>query len=133
VTPWPIVAAGEGTALGRLGRDGVRSLLSRAAAFASPASYEPFGLGIVEAARSGCALVVAGIPSLLEVWGDAALFVRPDDDAALGAALRLVACDEELRVELAERARRRSVRYSVERMAAGYAGVYERVLARVPA
>jgi glycosyltransferase involved in cell wall biosynthesis len=129
---WPVVTAGEGTAIGRLDRDGVRSLLARAAVFASPALYEPFGLGILEAARSGCALVLGDIPSLREVWGDAAVFAPPADDA-LAAALRVVTRDEELRAELAERARRRAERYTVERMAAGYTALYERLAAAVPA
>jgi glycosyltransferase involved in cell wall biosynthesis len=130
---WPIVTAGEGTPLGRLDRDEVRALLARASVFAAPAKYEPFGLGILEAARSGCALVLGDIPSLREVWGDAAVFAAPDDDEAIAAALRLVARDEELRLELAERARRRAARYSVDAMAAGYTRVYERVLSAVAA
>jgi glycogen synthase len=132
-SPWPILTAGDGTARGRVGRDEVRALLARAAAFAAPARYEPFGLGILEAALSGCALVLGDIPSLREVWGDAALFAPPDDDEVFAAALRLVACDEELRLELAQLARRRASRYTAERMAAGYRTLYARELARVPA
>jgi glycogen synthase len=132
-SPWPVVTAGDGTTLGRLGRADVAALLARAAVFASPAKYEPFGLGILEAARSGCALVLGDVPSLREVWGEAAVFADPGDDDALAAALRLVTCDGELRLELAERARRRAARYTVEAMAAGYARVYERVSAAVAA
>jgi glycosyltransferase involved in cell wall biosynthesis len=132
-SPWPVLTAGDGTALGRLGREEVRTLLARAAVFAAPARYEPFGLAILEAARSGCALVLGDIPSLREVWGEAAVFAAPVDDDALAAALRLVACDADLRLELGERARRRAARYTVEAMAAGYAGVYARVLSAVPA
>jgi glycosyltransferase involved in cell wall biosynthesis len=131
--PWPLVAAGDGTALGRLDRAQVQSLLGRAAVFVAPALYEPFGLGILEAARSGCALVLGDIPSLRELWCEAALFAPPDDDEAVAAAVRLVTCDAELRAELAERARRRAARYSVEAMAAGYARVYESVLSAVAA
>jgi glycogen(starch) synthase len=131
--PWPILTAGEGSALGRLQPRAVHRLLARASVFASPVRYEPFGLAIVEAARSGCALVLGDIPSLREVWGDAALFTPPDDDDSLAAALRLVIRDSELRQELSERARRRSTRYTVERMADGYSSIYERVRAPVPA
>jgi glycosyltransferase involved in cell wall biosynthesis len=132
-SPWPVVTGGEGTALGRLARHDVRALLARAAVFVSPARYEPFGLGILEAARSGCALVLGDVPSLREVWGEAAVFAAPDDDEAVAAALRLVAGDAELRLELAERARRRAARYTVEAMAAGYERVYEQVLSAVVA
>jgi glycogen synthase len=131
--PWPIVTGGAGTALGALGRDEVRALLGRAGVYCAPARYEPFGLAILEAARSGCALVLGDVPSLREIWRDAAVFAPPDDDDALAAALRLLARDGELRRELAERARRRAASLSVERMAAAYAAVYDGVLARVPA
>lgn len=130
---WPIVTAGDGTARGRLSRDEVRLLLARASVFASPALYEPFGLGALEAGLSGCALVLSDIPSFREVWGDAAFFAPPDDDDAFAAALRLLARDDEVRLELGERARRRASRYTVERMAAGYQAVYESVMERAPA
>ena len=39
--------------------------MSRAAIFFSPALYEPFGLGVLEAAARGCALVLADIPSFI--------------------------------------------------------------------
>jgi glycosyltransferase involved in cell wall biosynthesis len=131
--PWPVLVAGAGTARGSLDRDEVRTLLARAAVFCSPARYEPFGLGILEAARSRCALVLGDIPSLREVWRDAALFIPPADDDALAAALRLVARDEELRVELGERASRRASCFTVERMASAYADVYASVRPKVAA
>ena len=53
-----------------------------------PARYEPFGLSALEAALSGCALVLGDIPSLREVWGDAACFVSPSGNGELAAVLR---------------------------------------------
>jgi glycogen(starch) synthase len=47
-----------------------------------PARYEPFGLSVLEAALSGCALVLGDIASLREVWGGAACYVRPGDSRA---------------------------------------------------
>jgi glycosyltransferase involved in cell wall biosynthesis len=128
-SPWPIVVAGDGTSLGKLDAGDVSSLLARAAIFASPAHYEPFGLAILEAALAGCALVLADLPSLREVWGDAALFTPPRDDESFVSALRRVERDGELRRELAERARRRAHRYAPERTRDGYLAVYQRVLA----
>jgi len=101
---------------------------SRASIFASPARYEPFGLAALEAAQAGCALVLGDIPSLREVWGDAALFVPPDDDEALLAALRTASRPRELHV-LASRARARAARYAPEATAAGMAQAYGHVLA----
>jgi len=128
--PWPLVLLGSGTALGRLPAAEVESFVGRAAVFASPARYEPFGLAILEAALGRCALVLGDIPSLREVWGDAAVWVPPDDDDASAAGIRLLAADDELRREVAVRAERRASRYSPERMATEYLDVYARVLAR---
>jgi glycosyltransferase involved in cell wall biosynthesis len=130
---WPIVVAGPGTAVGRLPGAGVAKLLARAAIFASPARYEPFGLTILEAATAGCALVLGDIPSLREVWADAAIFAPPGDAEAFGAAIETLSRDDELRTELAHRARRRASLYSVERMGEGYLAVYESLRTAVAA
>lgn len=127
---WPIVAVGAGTQHGPASRQELALLRSRASIFCSPARYEPFGLAILEAAHAGCALVLGDIASLREVWGDAALFVPPDEDDALAAALQLLARDPELRRELAFRAARRARRYLPETTAARTLAVYRRVLAR---
>ena len=63
--------------LGRLSAGELADWYARAAIYALPARYEPFGLSALEAALSGCALVLGDIPSLREIWGDAALFVPP--------------------------------------------------------
>ncbi|KYF85429.1 glycosyl transferase family 1, partial [Sorangium cellulosum] len=99
--PWPIRVAGSdihpgGGArpvpslehLGVLSPSGVAAALARASICAHPARYEPFGLSVLEAALSGCALVLGDIPSLREVWRDAALYVDPGDAGALRRALR---------------------------------------------
>jgi glycogen(starch) synthase len=135
---WPVVVAGAGggrrpdgvAMLGQLGRDGVRDLLARASIFAAPARYEPFGLAPLEAALAGCALVLGDIPSLREVWGDAATFVAPDDDEALAAALSQLVADDALRAVMAERAEARAQEYTPERMAAGTLAAYAQVLDR---
>jgi hypothetical protein len=46
-----------------------------------PARYEPFGLSVLEAALSGCALVPGDIASLRGNWDGVAEFVCPDDAA----------------------------------------------------
>jgi glycosyltransferase involved in cell wall biosynthesis len=122
--PWPVEIA-DGSRSGAA----VESLLARASIFAEPTRYEPFGLSALEAALSGCALVLGDIASLREVWGDAAVFVH--DDAELEAALRRLIGEEALRRDYAERARRRALEYSPERMAGAYLALYERLPARV--
>jgi glycosyltransferase involved in cell wall biosynthesis len=74
----------------------------------------------LEAALAGCALVLGDIPSLREVWADAAIFVSPNDEAALQSALEALIAYPEYRDAMAARARQRALSYSPKRMAAGY-------------
>jgi glycogen(starch) synthase len=139
---WPVCVAGDATPpngrvaevptvwwLGSLTRAEVARVLSRASIYATPARYEPFGLAILEAAFSGCALVLGDIPSLRETWDDAALFVAPDDVAALEATLQGLAADPGRREALATVARGRAQRFTTARMVAAYRAVYRRMLA----
>jgi glycogen(starch) synthase len=139
--PWPVAFGGQGVEpdlqapenvrlLGRLSRVELDAWLRRAAVFASPARYEPFGLAALEAAQCGCALVLGNLASQREVWGDAALYVDPDDEQALAVTLRRLAADDTLRREYAQRAGRRAMEFRPQRMADKYLELYERLLAR---
>lgn len=134
---WPVAVAGEArhpdggahkprhlAALGRLSAEDVARWMARAAIYAAPALYEPFGLGALEAAQAGCALVLGDISSLREVWGDAALYAPPDDDAALAGVIERLIADETLRADLARAARARACRFEPGRMAEQYLEVY---------
>jgi glycogen(starch) synthase len=114
-------------ALGPLTPGQLTAVRARAAVFAAPARYEPFGLAILEAARAGCSLVLGDIPSLRELWDGAARFVDPADPDALRAALA-----EALDAPLP--AVRHAQRYSLQVMAERYRALYhELVDSRVPA
>jgi glycogen(starch) synthase len=134
---WPVLVAGDGEhpdgrstplenvrPLGRLASVDLAQWLGRAAIYALPARYEPFGLSILEAALAGCALVLGDIDSLRELWGGCALFVPPDDGAALEEALNGLIHDAVQRRRLALRARRRALEFTPERMADGYLQAY---------
>ena len=135
--PWPVEVAGDpsgpdgGTAdfenvqmLGPLPHGELMRLMERAAVYALPAKYEPFGLSAVEAGLRGCALVLGDIPSLREVWGDAAIFVSTDDADALRATLRRLIDDPGERARLSDAARGRAARYTPEAQARAYVDLY---------
>jgi glycosyltransferase involved in cell wall biosynthesis len=115
--------------VGRLGSPEIAARMAEAAVFAAPARYEPFGLAILEAALSGCALVLGDIPTLRELWDDAALFVVPDDTAALREALATLLSDPEAAAALGRRARRRAGRYTAHRMGEAYVETYASLIA----
>ena len=127
--PAPVVVAGDGSRTGRLERERLRELYGEAMIFAEPARYEPFGLAALEAGLSGCALVLGDIPTLREVWDDAAVYVDPFEDAALAAVLERLLADELECERLGRAARRRALSYTREGMAKRYVDVYRTVTA----
>lgn len=119
------VGFGQGIVpLGRLSAAEMADRLSRASIFAHPARYEPFGLAVLEAGLAGCALVLGDIDSLREVWGDAAVYVAPDDDAGLRAALMGLIEDPALRGRAGAAAKERAGVYTGQRMGEAYAALY---------
>ena len=140
--PWPVYVAGETRPpvsefanvylLGRLSSAELAPWFARAAIYALPARYEPFGLSALEAALAGCALVLGDIPSLREVWGDAALYVQPGDSRGLRAVLKALIADEMLRHNYAQRARSRATRYGLARMVGEYWSSYLELRAAPP-
>jgi glycogen synthase len=142
--PWPVRVIGEtehpsGRApeplpgvelLGPMPHAEVTAWLARAAIYVHPARYEPFGLAVLEAALSGCALVLADLPSLRETWGNAALYAAPDDPAALNAALTRLMTDRTERRTLSKRALVRGRRLTAKRMAWSYQRAYDDLVKR---
>ncbi len=120
------------TFLGRLREADLARWLGRAAIFAHPARYEPFGLAALEAALAGCALVLGDLPRLRVRWAGAAELVPPDDDAAIAARLRALAADPARRSALAAEARTRALALGPDRMALDYLALYRALLAARP-
>jgi glycogen synthase len=135
--PWPVRVAGETqhpsgnsiefpavTCLGKLSQAEMAAELGRASIFAHPAKYEPFGLAVLEAALSGCALVLGDIPSLRENWSGAAIFVDPNNSAELEHALNDLIAEPAFRASLASQAKERTANFSIERTAQAYLETY---------
>lgn len=118
------VGAANLEALGTLGATELRLRLAAAPIFVSTALYEPFGLGVLEAAQAGCPLVLSDLPSLRELWSGAALFVPPRDAHALAGTVNRLAGDAGARIRLGAAARQRASRYSVAAMAAKMMDIY---------
>ncbi|HEY2896114.1 MAG TPA: glycosyltransferase family 4 protein [Gemmatimonadaceae bacterium] len=139
---WPVYVAGESAmpgfegmeptsccSLGPIEHGALARWMGRASIYASPARYEPFGLSVLEAALAGCALVLGDIPSLRELWRDAALFVDPDDHDQIAYTLQRLIADGELRHTIARRCRTRAFAFDPREMASGYLHAYESALA----
>lgn len=126
----PVIAAGpmlgpDGTraearhlrSIGVQAEPAMRRWLGRAPVFVSPATYEPFGLGVLEAAQAGAALVLSDIATFRELWDETALFVPTGDSAAIAVAVNALLDDPVRATRLGAVARRRAGRYTAEVMA----------------
>ncbi len=135
---WPVFVAGDcqhpdgGAAsldglqlLGVLDSASLAKWYSRAAIYAHPALYEPFGLTVLEAALSGCALVLSDIPSLREIWGDNAVYADPGDSKAWEVALQSLTRDDARRAQLAQAAGARALELNAATMIEQYLEAYQ--------
>ncbi len=129
---WPVRIAGDGgadshnvTYLGWLEPDALARAYGESAIYLFPALYEPFGLSILEAALSGCALILGDIPSLRELWREAAVFVPSRDTETIARTTNEVIANDRFRHELSQRAQKRAREYTVERMAERYRETYQ--------
>ena len=127
--PMPLVVAGESTdelrkrnaalqCAGLLSEEQLLRLFRVSAVYVCTSVYEPFGLAPLEAALCGCAVVSMDIPTLREVWGEAAVYFH--DTASLSEVLRDLRDDA---VKLAQHqalSQACAARYTASRMADGY-------------
>jgi glycosyltransferase involved in cell wall biosynthesis len=142
--PWPVHIAGEthgpdgGEAktayghtksLGALSRSALLDEMRGASIFVAPALYEPFGLTALEAAASGCALVLSDLRTFRELWDGAALFVDPRDRNVIRTALQTICRDEGLRARLQAKARTRARHFSRRAMVGAYRRLYGEITA----
>lgn len=141
---WPVMIAGAtdhaqpppGTfshtgLLGELEPHAVSEWMARAGIYASPAKYDPFGLSVLEAAASGCALVLGDVPSMRETWSGAAIFVDPKEPEQWAATLNGLIAEPSMRRELARRAMERATGFSPRAQASAYLAVYRSLTERL--
>ena len=127
------VAGGGGVRLaGYVPDDELAALYAACAVFCYPSLYEGFGLPVLEAMATGAPVVTSKVSSIPEVGGDAVVYVDPEDEAAIGAALERLLTSPEERAELAERGRRRAAEFSWERTARAVLDELERAAEHRP-
>lgn len=137
---WPIFCAGDAgpqdpgnglRLLGNLSRLELARFYERAAIYALPALYEPFGYTALEAACHGCALVLSDLPTLREVWNHCAVFVPPYDAVAWARELNALSNEEARRTILAHEAWLRAQQFSSSKMTARYLDAYQKAQNRL--
>ena len=136
-SPMPLLVAGEQTGpdaathqpassvqwVGHLAEADLLHLFRSSLLYLATSLYEPFGLAPLEAAFCGCGLVLRDIPSLREVWGDAALYFHAAAD--LSILLETLKQDEALIRTMAQRATGRAQQhFSRQQMTQRYLDLY---------
>ncbi len=115
-------------ALGRLESAELATLLGLRPVFVSAATFEPFGLAVLEAAAAGCPLLLSDIPPFRELWGGAALFADPADPVAIADAIGSVLDNKGKATSLGQAAAERADRYTPTAAAQAMERIYAQVL-----
>lgn len=107
-------AAGKVVFTGHVDDQSLIGLLQHATAFAYPSVYEGFGLPPLEAMAMGVPVVVADIPVMREVVGNAALRLPATSKRAWAETLRKLSSERALAQRLSVRGRERAAEFTWE-------------------
>ena len=80
--------------------DELQAIYQMAEVMVYPSFFEGFGLPVLEAQASGCAVITSNISSLPEAGGEGALYINPGDISQIGTSIRNVITEEQLKNEL---------------------------------
>lgn len=115
--------------LGWVNDERLRYEYETASIFVFPSSAESFGIVLLEAMLSGCAIVTTNNTGCAEVVADTALLVRSKNTGDIKKALLRLINDDELRSKLGEMARRRAEeKYTWKSIAQQYIEIYKSVV-----
>jgi glycosyltransferase involved in cell wall biosynthesis len=100
-----------------------------ASIFVLPSSAENFPVVLLEAMASGCAIITSNVTGCPEVVGDTALLVNPKESQEIKVALIKFITDNELRINMGNKARKRVLEnFTWKQVAQDYVKMYEEVL-----
>jgi len=93
-----------------------------------PSIYEGFGMPVIEGQQTGRVVVTSKIEPLIEVAGDAVVFVTPDDLNSLKKAYLEVIKNSVYREKLIKLGLKNAERFSVKEIALQYIDLYKNII-----
>ena len=116
--------------LGRVSEDEKQAVLSASSVYVAPnTGGESFGIVLVEAMASGCAVIASALPGFVRVLGDAGELVKPGDVSGLADRIVAILGDEGRRSSLGAAAQDRSLLFDGPKVASQYISAYEDAVA----
>ena len=100
-------------------------VLRSAQVYVFPSLSEGFGIPGLNAMAAGLPVVCSNIPTLKEVYGDAALYFNPGSPKDIAAKIKQVMTDKKTRSELVKKGQNHVKKYSWQKMAQETLKVYE--------
>ncbi len=103
----------------------IASLYKNATLYIFPSRIEGFGLPGLEAMSAGIPVVASDIPSLKEIYADAALYASTTDCQHLASVIMLALNDDKVRQSLISAGHKRILNFSWRKMAQKMKNLYE--------
>jgi glycosyltransferase involved in cell wall biosynthesis len=105
---------------GYVGDDDLAALYGGALCLVFPSKTEGFGIPLLEAMARGCPVISSNAASLMEVGGDAVVYVDPDHGEGWRNAIIGMSGNDDLRAKMSVRGRKRASLFSWKRSAQLY-------------
>ncbi len=116
--------------LGFVPDEDIAAVYKLATVYCQPSFYEGFGLPVLEAMVYGTPVVAGRTQALVEVAGDAALFVDPRDSGEMAKKIAQVVKSPKIRDELVKKGKEKVKTYSWGKTAEQTLKVYHKVLSK---
>jgi glycosyltransferase involved in cell wall biosynthesis len=116
--------------LSKLSDEQIASLYSHCELFIFPSHYEGFGSPVLEAMACGAPVLCSNASSIPEVGGDAVMYFSPDSKTELGAGIKRLLGDAELRRQMSRKGRARAQLFTWSRTADAFSSLINQLLRR---
>ncbi len=114
--------------LHQVGFDELPALYQMATAFIYPSRYEGFGIPVLEALNSGTPVIAAKGSCLEEAGGPDSIYIDPDDEQALAAAINHIWSNPKLRQQMIVNGFNYAHNFDDDKLSARLMNLYQNIL-----